>query len=826
MNKEAEEFIRQSVCVEIAHIIRQHEGAEVFFVGWVDRYGIVSEIEAVAFGNDESVPAPLAEGLRGDLVIHNHPSGDLRASNPDIQIASLLAMRKLGFYIIDNSCEQLNIVYKPKPRIFLEENQVLDLFRKDGLLAKTIGSYEERFEQEQLVQKIVSVINDDQILLAEAGTGTGKSLSYLIPIALWAVQADKRVLITTHTINLQNQIAKKDVELVAPIVEKVTGIRPRFAVLVGRNNYICPKMVDELVHDTDKSRLLFDNHEAVSLHLEMIMIWLEKTTDGLRSSLPERIPHSLWDEISASTPNCPRKECPFYSSCFYYKARMAAEASHIIIGNHALLLSAIDEEQGFIATLPHFSGLVLDEGHHLEDTALRAMADEFSFGGIAWRLSRLFRRNADRSFGQLSLLRDRSGLDAYPELSELFYSVTERIIELSSTLKQRELLFRESLKGLEFNLIELDLETLAKPSWKQAVTILNDLFDSVRGIEVLLTSLLKKTTELFAEERILEILKVAAIHNDALLEMRRTFEKIFNLEEENTHVKQMELSSNVVRFSVGPAEVGDFLAKHIFRVKDFTVATSATLSVEGEFDYFIRGVGLNFVQDRAIESIILPSPFDYKNQMAMLVFEERNISPQKVESEKINLLREAILAVGGGTLILFTSYKALDSAYERLAPDFSQAGLFPMSQKEFSREELLQTMHAKDYTVIFATASFWEGIDVPGDHLRFLVIDKLPFDNPSDPLFKAKSKILQAQGKNPFQELSIPRALLRFKQGIGRLIRSKKDKGVLLVLDGRIFSKFYGKYFINTAKPAKTFSLAPKEILRYIAKFFRISFPF
>ncbi|MGL4676408.1 MAG: helicase C-terminal domain-containing protein [Brevinema sp.] len=818
------DFFHPNIRHYISDTIQQHHGDEVFFIAWIDKEGSVSECEAISFGNDTAVPAPLAEGLKGDLVIHNHPSGDLRASNLDINIASLLATKKLGFYIINNNCSEVNIVYKPKSRVFLQENQVLSLFQKNGLLEELMGFYEERPEQETLTKKITQAINESKILMAEAGTGTGKSLAYLIPTVLWAVLSDKRVFITTHTINLQNQIAQKDAELVSLVVERLTGIRPRFAVLVGRANYFCPKAFHDLKNDSDKSYSLFDNHDSIAHQLELIQTWAEHTEEGLRSEIPEKIIPELWEELSASTPNCPRKECPFYADCFYYKARMTAESSHVLIGNHALLLAAIDDEQGFLSTIPHFSGIVLDEAHNLSIITLNSMAESFSFGSIMWRLSRLYRQKGDSFFGQLSFLRDRSTLDRYPELSDLFYKIGSTILTLAQNMKQREQHFRDLLQQHVEISTEITPQLFSKVPWSEAKKILTFLFEELKQIESHISILTEKTQEQIPDPHILEILRIIDLHNNALHTMRQTFEKIFNnLDADAIAVKQMEFTYSSITFSAGPASIEDYLARHLFRNKEFTIFSSATLSVNKSFEFFSQGIGLNYVDEDQIKNIILDSPFDYKNQMEVFVINEQFLSPGKQEQEKLELVKQAVLTVGGGALLLFTSYKAMDIAYQALSEDFIQSGLHPLKQGEFSREYLINTMRAKDYSVLFGTASFWEGVDVQGDHLRFVVIDKLPFDNPFNPLTKAICRIIEEQGKNPFNEYSIPRAVLKYKQGIGRLIRSKKDRGVLLVLDSRIFSKTYGKNFINAAKPASSSFLSPTEILKKIKIFFNIN---
>ncbi|MGL5722733.1 MAG: helicase C-terminal domain-containing protein [Brevinema sp.] len=825
MNVSSDELFHLEVCSFIEKTITANKGGEVFFIGFTDDDGLVCRVEPIAFGSEDSVPAPLADGLKGDLVIHNHPSGDLRASNPDVNIASLLATKKLGFYIVDNECTMVNVVYKAKPKVNLSPQEILSIFQKDGVLAEMIGAYEERPEQEQMVQAVVQAINAGEILMAEAGTGTGKSFAYLIPAALWAIQSEKRVFLTTQTINLQNQIAKKDASLVSSLVERLTGMRPKFAVLVGRANYVCPKMVEELLHDHEKTYSLFDNADNAQLMLSNISAWMNGSEEGLKSEFPEAIPSDLWEEINATTPSCPRKECPLYDRCFYYRARMNAEASQVVIGNHALLFAAIDEEQGFLSTIPQFSGLVMDEAHHIENTALRAMAEDFSFGGLSWRLTRLFRRRGARDMGQLPILLSRIALETVPRASELYVEACNAAVDLRNSLGDKEDVIKSLLQDAPPS-IELTPQVLQQPVWQEIKSVLDDLFAHVRSLEISLSELNECLAPYTTDEKLRDTLRVVMLHADALSKMRQCFLHVFALEEDPRYaVKQVEIMGRTLRFSAGPAEVGDFLAQHVFRTKEFVVFASATLSANKSFSFFSEGAGLPFVEgERTVNSISLPSPFDYPKQMEMLVLDETKLNPnfQQARRQRYEILSESICLTGGGALVLFTSYKAMDEAFTALKDELYAAGLHPMSQRERSREDLLETMKEKDYAVLFATSSFWEGIDVPGEHLRFVIIDKLPFESPDDPLHRAKSKLIESKGGNPFNQYSLPLAVIRFKQGIGRLIRTKSDRGVLLVMDGRIHSKFYGKAFLEAAGKAPVFRVGPDEIPKRIKNFFKI----
>lgn len=819
MNQTSTLFFHPDVIKEIKESIVSHDYAEVFFVGWVDELNVVTECCAVAFGNDEMVPSPLGDALKGDLVIHNHPSGDLRASNADVTVASLLATKKMGFYIIDNHCSEVNVVYKPKPRISLSIKQLSSIFKNGGLLEEYLGYYEDRPEQEILVSKIAKTINQKQILLAEAGTGTGKSLSYLIPAALWATQSDRRIFVSTHTINLQNQLIQKDAELVSSIVEKVIGIRPRFALLVGKSNYLCLKYLEEIRLDRLRRDFLFEDSQNIRNQLDLIHIWAERTENGLRSEIPEKISSDLWEEISAATPNCPKKACSFYSDCFYYRARMLAESAHIIIGNHALLLATIDNEKGLSTVIPHFSGIVIDEAHNLFLSTLSAMAETFSFQSLTWRFSRLYRQKGDKVFGQLSLIRDRLNIDSKPELSEHLHLICQKILHTSEILKNKESEIFFLLSSQTETQMELSAELLKTDLWKKIRVSLDTIFFHIKEIELQITLFSEKIKNDISDEKILESLRVIDLQNEALHKIRKIFEQIFNPENEILEIiKQIELTKKTIAFMIGPIEVGDFLAKHIFRSKDFTIFTSATLTTEDTFNFFSESIGLPFVDQEKIQEIKLLSPFDYENQMSILVLDDKNEIGK--EQRKLSLIKAAILNAQGGTLLLYTSYKAMDKAFSSLYRDLVSTNLLPLKQGDHPREYLIHKMQEKDFTVLFGTSSFWEGIDIQGNHLRLLIIDKLPFDNPSNPLTKAICRLMDSKNRNSFVEFSLPRAVLKYKQGIGRLIRSKKDEGILLVLDNRIFTKFYGQSFIKIALPCKSKFLNSEKIKTYVQEFF------
>jgi len=812
---DAMEFMRSEISA--------NEGDEICFVGNIDRYGIVNEIETVAYGNSESSAVVMIDALQGDVLIHNHPSGELQASAQDINLSSLLANKGIGFYIIDNECEFANIIVKPKARIYIQENEVLDIFHSRGILCENISNFESRAEQIEMVEKVCEAVNYSRILICEAGTGTGKSLSYLIPASIWAVENKKRVLVSTHTINLQQQIFNKDMEIVSRVIRNYLEKDVNYSVLVGKGNYLCKKKLYDILRDRDKQASLFDEGEEMEV-LFAIEQWVRNAVEGTRAEFGEPVGSDIWEEIACDSMTCSRKKCNYYSECFYYSARLQAEKSNIIIANHSLVFSTIDE-MSHRSALPYFAGIVFDEAHHIEDVALKSMSKDFSILGIMFHLRKLYSpkkdKDRDNERGLLVLLNRKGAFDGYPELREAFMALLDRIRQLASICGNVNRTIRETLtRNLPFDsgTIGIDEKFINSRFYKGVLTELSEIFNRVKDYTVQFEILAERISDLVGDEA-KDIIRSITVRNGYLLEMASTFELIFDTEHQPEFVKWIEISKKNIRFSYSPLEVGDFIANSIFSKKEFTVLTSATLMINKKFDYLKNSTGLNIATDKEKIEFMVLSPFDYTKQAEIFIMKD-DVSHSDLSKEKTRIVRELALISGGGTLVLFTSYSRLGEMYDILRDELMDNGLLPIRQGEKTRAELLEIMKSRSYVVLFATSSFWEGIDVPGENLRCVIIEKLPFDNPSDPIYNAKAKLLEMKNINPFTYYSIPRAVLKLKQGLGRLIRSKTDKGIIAILDNRIKTKNYGSVFINSLPPTNVVYGDTKHIICEAERFF------
>lgn len=800
--------------------IEANDGQEVTFSGNIDRSGLVYEVEVLAYGNEDSSAVNLADALRGDVLIHNHPTGGLQASAADIQVSSLLANKRIGFYIIDNACETCNIILKPEPRIYLEEEKVSSVFQPGGLLSQCISQFESREEQCRMVEAIVDAINQSRILTCEAGTGTGKSLSYLIPAALWAVQNKKRVMVSTHTINLQQQIARKDMIIVSRIVSEYLGQELEYALLVGKRNYICKRNLYSLIRDHDKQSTLFEDATDYNIVYD-IENWMQQAEEGTRGEYGEYIRDDVWDEICCDSATCTRRACAHYSECFYFKARLQAEKAHIIIANHSLVFATIDEES-LTSSLPHFSGCIFDEAHHVEDAALKALSRDFSFQGLLYHLYKLYQKKKGQEKGLLVLLRRRGAFEGYPELREAYMRIVEDVERLLANCHQLHQDLREKfsrLSSFESATIGFDDDFVESHEYLYAQEQLSGLMGYITRLSKNYDDFAEHLKEFATDGRIIEIMKSVSYRLQSLGSAASIYELVFHSEPDPSYVRWIELSRKNIRFAYAPLEVGDFLVNSLFSRKDFTVFASATLMINHRFEYFKNSLGLAMTRDKEKQEISLPSPFDYSTQAEIHILNEK-LSHSSHSQEKTELVRQLSLISGGGVLVLFTSYTRLREMYDELSDELMEAGLYPMRQGEKSRDELLRIMKSRPYAVLFATSSFWEGVDIQGENLRCVIIEKLPFDNPSDPLYQAKVALLETRGINAFTGYSLPRAVLRLKQGLGRLIRSRSDKGIIALMDDRIQTKKYGSVFLNSLPPARVIYGSVQELSNEAERFF------
>ncbi|MFN4217532.1 MAG: ATP-dependent DNA helicase, partial [Brevinematales bacterium] len=504
------------------------------------------------------------------------------------------------------------------------------------------------------------------------------------------------------------------------------------------------------------------------------------------------------------------QHCPFGGNCFYKKAYLKAEKAQIIIANHSLILSSLDP-QTYVSYFPRFDGIVFDEAHHLEDVALKSQSIELSLRGLLQKMSRLYhtdKKNTPKGLlphilkkhlpihyeDQIKFTKHEEDLlETHTSLRSAIHAIINEGIPLYKHIHHKAPQLRitdEIERSHFFHFLSVRLEEVCK-----LISRYNYLWNELKN---LMTSTSSDTTLPPALGSIDRRIK-------SLADVIQVYHIIFNQERKPTEVGWIEVSTHPsypnIKLCHSPLEIKEFLTRGIFLRKHFTLCVSATLSVNEEFTYFRESIGLYPSFPRKIYTISLPSPFDYRTQAQIhLLKSDRDF---QVDEFFLSCIKDYILMNEGGTLVLFTSHQRLARTFEKLKDTLSSMGILPMAQGETNKHTILTTMRQNPKTAVFATSSFWEGIDVSGYNLRCVIIEKLPFDSPSDAIPAAKTELLSSRGINAFMAYSLPRALLRMKQGVGRLIRSKSDRGIVLILDGRTVKKRYATFFQKSLPPAR-----------------------
>ena len=677
----------------------------------------------------------------------------------------------------------------------------------DGPLARVFPGFEHRPEQVTMTQAIAEAFNQQHHLLAEAGTGTGKSLAYLLPSLCFALQRDTRVVVSTNTINLQEQIMSKDIPLLLSAFATAQGDpnlaslpasgAVRIAQLKGRGNYLCPRrwhaVLNNVASDTDPSVL------------GRIAVWLTTTTTGDRAELNlNNQDLSVWHRLSAQSQNCPADQCLAQQRgrCYLQRARQRAADAHILVVNHALLLSDLNTGNNI---LPDYDYLVVDEAHHLEDVAtdqLGFQTDQWEFEGF---LDRLSQEVGGRRQGFLPVLDNalRNGAPLFASqhaLQERTAAATDAVVKTRPRVTQLfgvlQAFVRQHGEGsAEYGRrLRLTSGPRHQPAWSNVEQAWEDLHALLRdlsrhldgihsGLEALDSAGLPDYDDLLAESAALLTTNGEFMDQGNAVIARPDQNWVSWLSAGGQH--------ETVLLCAAPIEVGPLLQKELFAKKTSVVLTSATLRTGGSFQYMKGRLGLEDPQETAVDS-----PFAYR-QAALVLVPQDAPEPQRPGSARV--LEDAIArlcaASQGRALVLFTSYAALQSAYRTLSAALDPSGVRVLAQGvSGNTHQLLERLRNQEKTVLLGTNSFWEGVDVSGEALSLLIITKLPFTVPTEPVFAARSELFD----DPFRQYAVPQAVLRFRQGFGRLIRSKSDRGVAVVLDPRVSGKGYGRSFLES----------------------------
>ncbi|MBK7832219.1 MAG: helicase [Gemmatimonadetes bacterium] len=818
--------IAPNAAAAVRAAIRLAGGREVCFVCKVDEREVIVGARVVARGDVKSVLALPGFAQRGELLLHNHPSGNLEPSGPDLEIAARMHDAGVGFAIVDNEASEVYVVVEvPRERrqAPVDVRGVDALLGAAGPIARLHQRYEDRASQRGFARTIARLYNGGGIGVLEAGTGVGKSLGYLVPALRWAAQNGERTVVSTNTINLQEQLVGKDLPFLARALEDQPV---RFALLKGWHNYVCLLRLEQA---RGAGATLFDPGSVADM--EAIAAWAERTGDGSLSDLVTPPKPDVWDEVAAEPDLCLRLQCPHFDRCFLFAARRQAAQADVIVVNHHLLLADLavrraSQKWDDSAVLPPYSRLVIDEGHHLEDAAASHL------GATATR------RGLQRLFGRL----ERRGKGLLPTLAARL-STRKDLLSVASLDLVHARLFPSAVAAREKGGVVFDLldglmqearvpvlrltETFADhPIWRAGLAAA--LEDLLRELALLGDNLRLVRERLETDEQALEA-------QAALLgELRGVSRRLDNAGDalregltpagKHPTVRWLEVRGKERNLAVTsvPLDLAPILREDLFKRLETAIVTSATLSTDGKFDFVRTRLGLT-EDDVEPETQVFPSPFDYPSQAMLAVptdIPAPNVDPRGHFEAVVDAIAEVAHAAGGGVFALFTSHRDVREAAQVLRERGVDQRFPLMVHGEDGRAALLRRFTDAGHAILLGTSSFWEGVDVPGDPLRALVLSKLPFKVPTEPLTAAHCEAIASRGGDPFREYMIPHAALRLKQGFGRLIRTATDQGVVVLMDPRAESKPFGRELVEGLPPARRVIAPWSEVAREITRFY------
>ena len=690
--------------------------------------------------------------------------------------------------------------FREPGKAFIDVEKIESLLKTGGELSKNHSSYEERSGQIMMAKRIAKAFNESEMLLAEAGTGTGKSIAYLIPAILWAEAARERVVISTNTKNLQEQLFSKDIPLLGTVLKSPF----RAVILKGRGNYICLRRWGKLVESSEQ----FLSKQEWELMLP-VAAWLQETRTGDLSEtgffnmLLER---GLLERIKSESTSCMGAKCAYRDKCFVSRIRRAAQRSHVIIVNHSLVFSDMSSDGG---VLGNYSRLIFDEAHNIEKVAMQFLGVNFSY----YRIRRILNRLYDAKEGKYGILASLSKwaeemVKGWPEFAanvSLIETSTDTVrhvrastIELFENLNSAvrseagqkrnghsgKLRFRENSNI--FDRCADFIDEFAS-SITELIRILGDIFNLISGVTP--NQLRDKEERLIDLEDIRQ--NLMSLNSDFAILIEATGKNVYWFEYSEKD------SPFTLKINNAPLDVAEKLSAGLYDHMETVIMTSATLAVARDFSYIRERLGLNLDSRERTTEFIAASTFDYNRQSALVI---PQFLPTPKQDSFIGESNEVILNIAHGVrrgmLVLFTSWGHLNRAYKDLHEQFSRSGITLLAQGiDGSRSLLLRRFQEEPSSVLFGTDSFWEGVDVPGHALEVVVISRLPFAVPTDPVVQAQMEEIERSGGDPFIEFSVPEAAIKLRQGAGRLIRHRSDRGVIIIMDKRVQTTRYGSLF-------------------------------
>ena len=695
---------------------------------------------------------------------------------------------------------RLNII-ENSPKEF-KAYTVDDIFSKTGVFSQNLPNYEIREGQIEMSEEVGNSLKEKKFLVVEAGTGVGKSLAYLIPSIQHSFKNNDKVIISTNTKNLQDQLFYKDI----PFLTKCIKTPFKAVLLKGRDNYVCEKRWLELVNfDFEKNLTPYEAEDLMKL-----VVWKKYTKTGdISENTSFRKNSILWKKVVADRFYCPGKKCSYFSKCYLMRIRKASETASLVIVNHSLLLSDILREN---STLGNFKHLVIDEAHNMPNIASNHFGKSIGYYDVNNLFTQLVNVRKDFLGGLLPKLKSNiknSKINSQNYLikiaDDLEKSISNKRENIAEIFKSIHRCIQEDGNYGKLRIKKIDEH--------------QKIFSSIDEIADFLVSIDKNLTDINMTLSAVDK-NIFPNYDDVLLSLEAVIDQNNELIEKIDSIKNPDFSENAVWFSdlrsvdksypsgivnIAPLDVSTILNEYLYDKIDSLIFTSATITIRKSFKYFLGRMGLKNSDKLNLKNMIVDSPFDYDKQARVYVTSFLPAPADKFyDAQSSKIIMETIRRSNTGTLVLFTSYKNLNFVFDKMV-DFCYEKDIPLiaQGKGLGRSAMLDRFKEHGKGIMLGTNSFWEGVDVQGNSLSLLILYKLPFQVPSDPIVEAYIEKLEKEGKNSFMHYMLPNALLKYRQGFGRLIRSKSDNGIVLVLDNRIKSKRYGHYFKEMI-PAKT----------------------